>query len=97
MWTLSPEPEHGRIAQFFLDVDAGAVINLAADHDGNVYFADRTGIRVKRRDGSVSLIVDSEEYGISVGGMAVDEFGRIWFSDLEHRRVRVLEPIRQAQ
>ena len=86
----------GRIDQFFMDADGGAVTTLVADGEGNVYFADSTGIRVKRRDGSVAVVAESDGYGISVGSMAVDEFGRIWFSDPKHRRVRVLEPLRPA-
>ena len=67
---------------------------MAADAEGNVYFADGVGTRVKRPDGSVAAIAESDGYGFSVGGMAVDEFGRIWFSDPEHRRVRILEPVK---
>ena len=43
----------------------------------------------------MSTVAELGEYRIRVGGMAVDEFGRIWFSDPEARRVRVLEPVIQ--
>ena len=82
----------------------GPVTALAADGLGNVYFSEGTRILVLRPDkgnrftgyGLPSTVAEFEEYGISVGGMAVDEFGRIWFSDPEHRRVRVLEPVEAA-
>ena len=83
----------GTISEVNLDKEGDALTALALDRDGNLYFADRTGIRARNRDGSVSVIADAEEYGISVGGMAVDEFGRICFSDPDHRRVRVLGPV----
>ena len=85
----------GLIGELFSDANRGEVTALAADGDGSVYFADDTGIRVIRRDGSVSIIAESGEYDISVAGLAVDEFGRVWFSDPEYRRVRVLEPLKQ--
>ena len=78
--------------------EGGPVTAIAADGLGNVYFTEGTRILVSRREplgfAPPATIVDLEAYGISVGGMAVDEFGRIWFSDPEHRRVRVLEPVR---
>ena len=94
MWAL-PLGSVG-IGLFFRDNDGGVVRHLAADAEGNVYFADDTTIRVNRPDGSIAVIAEADGYGISVGGMAVDEFGRIWFSDPEHRRVRVFEPVRAA-
>ena len=85
----------GLIGKFFIVATGGEVTAVATGGDGRVYFADDRGIFVIGRDGSASIIAESGEYDISVGGMAVDEFGRIWFSDPEHRRVRVLEPLKQ--
>ena len=85
----------GTISEVNLDKEGDALTALALDRDGNLYFADRTGIRARNRDGSVSVIADADEYGISVGGTAADGVGRIWFSDPDHRRVRVLEPVGQ--
>ena len=48
-------------------------------------------------DGSVSTVVELGEYGISIGGLAVDGRGKIWFSDSEGQRVRVLEPASQPR
>ena len=85
----------GRIGTLFFDPSGGPVSALAADGNGYLYFADGKGIRMLGPNGSVSTVADFDGYRISVGGMAVDEFGRIWFSDPEHRRVRVLEPVIQ--
>ena len=85
----------GRIGTLFFDPSGGPVTAVALDGDGSLYFADGKGIRVRGSDGSVSTVADLDGYSISVGGMAVDEFGRIWFSDPEARRVRVLEPVIQ--
>ena len=91
LWSLSPNnPGIQRRGAH----ERGATAGLAAAADGSVYFADRTAVRSIARDGSVSTVAEFGEYGISVGGLAVDGFGRIWFSDPEHRRVRVLEPVR---
>ena len=84
----------GRMELLFRNMHGGPVKDLAIGSMGNLYFADGEGIWVIELDGSVSLIADIYEYGISVGGLAVDQFERIWFSDPEHRRVRVLEPVR---
>ena len=65
---------------------------MASGNDGTLYFADGRAIYEIGPHGSVSTVVELAEYGISVGGMAVDGRGRIWFSDPEARRVRVLEP-----
>lgn len=56
------------------------------------YFADGTAIHEIRPDGSVSTVVELGEYGISGGGLAVEGDGRIWLSNPEARRLRVLEP-----
>ena len=90
LWTVPPAD--GRITQRLLT--SGAPAALAAGADGTVYLADGTAILAITPDDSVSTVAELDEYGISVGGMAVDEFGRIWFSDPVHRRVRVLEPVR---
>ena len=55
--------------------------------------ADGTAVCAVRPDGSVATGVELEEYGISVAGIAMDEYGRIRFSELEHWRVRVLESV----
>ena len=85
----------GRVRTLFFDPSGGPVAALAADGNGNLYYTDGRGIRMIGSDGSACTVADLDEYGISVGGMAVDEFGRIWFSDPEARRVRVLEPVIQ--
>ena len=92
LWTV--HLWEGRIVERFQgrSGDLGAV---AAGSDGTVYFADGTAIREIRPDGSVSTVVDLGEYGVSVGGLAVDGDGRIWLSDPEARRLRVLEPVSQ--
>ena len=50
--------------------------------------------RANQRITSFSIVADLSFYGASVGGMAVDQSGKIWFSDPKHRSVRVLEPVR---
>ncbi len=92
LWTV-PLPA-GRIVERFQGRggDLGAV---AAGSNGRVYFADATAIHEIRPDGSVSTVADLGEYGISVGGLAVDGDGRVWLSDPEARRLRVLEPASQ--
>ena len=85
----------GRIGTRFFDPAGGPVTAVALDRNGSLYFADGNGIRMLGSDGSVSTVAELDEYGISVGEMAVDAFGRIWFSAPEHRRVRVLEPVLQ--
>ena len=94
-WSVSLDS--GRIRVFDRPLDGVTSRALAIDREGNLYYADRNGIYKKGRNGSVSLILEPSEYGISVGGMAVDESGRIWFTDPEHRRVRVLEPVAQLK
>ena len=69
-------------------------VYLAVGRNGSLYLADGTAIHEIGVDGSVSIVADLSAYGISVGGMAVDELGRIWFSDPKHRRVRLLEAVR---
>ncbi len=90
LWTIRlPD---GRIEERF-EGRSGALGAVARGRDGTVFFADGTAIHEIAPDGSVSTVVDLGEYGISVGGLAVDDDGRIWFSDPEGRRVRVLEPV----
>ncbi len=82
----------GRIDERF-EGQSGALGGVASGSDGPLYFADGTAIYGIGPDGSVSTVVDLAEYGISVGGLAVDGRGRIWFSDPEARRICVLEPV----
>ena len=86
--------DSGRVVASHSFAESGGIVTgMTADDAGNVYFADGTGIRRLGADGLVSMIADLNHYEVSVAGMAVDRFGRIWFSDPEHRRVRVLEPV----
>ena len=83
------------------------VTGLAVDESPDVpllYVADSRRI-LSIADGSVTTIVERRAEGgfhgdggpaigagFSVGGIAVDRSGNIWFTDPDSRRVRVLEP-----
>ena len=82
-----------RINQIFSDSTRGLVKGLALDADANMYIADDLGIRMRAPDGTLSMIADARENGFSVGAIAVDSSGSIWFTDPVHRRIRVLEPV----
>ena len=83
----------GRIEESIVDQDAGSYDGLVVDESGNFYIADRRGIRRVGRDGSVTVIADSRDYGFTVGGMAVDRQGNVWFTDPSNRQVNILEPL----
>ena len=83
----------GRIEAFIVDQNAGLFDGLSVDESGNLYIADRNGIRKMGTDGSVTVIAESSEYGFTVGGLAVDPSGNVWFTDPSNRRVNVLEPL----
>ena len=85
--------ESGRIETFSFPNTEGTLWALVVDDSGTVYIGDGRGIRMRRPNGAVAVIADSGEYGFDVGGMAVDRFGNIWFTDPANRRVRVLEPV----
>ena len=89
LWSVSL-PDRRIVERF--EGQGGALGGVTPGSDGTLYFADGKAIYETGPDGSVSTVVELGEYGISVGGLAVDGRGRIWFSDPEARRVRVLEP-----
>ena len=90
LWTVALG--NGPIVERFLST-SGGLQSLAVGADEAVYIVDEKAIRLIGQDGSASTVAELDEYGISVGGMAIDEFKRIWFSDPENRRVRVLAPV----
>ena len=92
LWSVSLEDPriHARLGW---RNNSKAIVGLAVGATGTVYLATSVGVFAISPDGSVSTVADLDEYGISVGGLAVDELGRVWLSDPEHRRVRVLKPL----
>ena len=85
----------------------GWVFGLAVDSVGNLYIADSTNSRVRMVDtaGTITTVAGSGVSGFSgdggpateaqlgtVAGLAVDNSGNIYISDLEHNRVRKIDP-----
>ncbi len=90
-----------------VDAQLGWVFGLAVDSVGNLYIADSTNSRVRKVDtaGMITTVAGSGESGFSgdggpateaqlgtVAGLAVDASGNIYISDLEHHRVRMIDP-----
>ena len=93
VWTVRLADSRISPAPYHFEDKSGVPVYLAASRDGTVYLADGAAIRALDRNGAVSTVAELGPYGISVGGMSVDQSGRIWFSDPKHRRVRMLEPV----
>ncbi len=77
---------------------------VAIDATGSVYVGGGNRIRLIGEQGAVAVLAgngrggfsgDGEPAGgagLSVSGIAIDQFGAVWFTDPNSRRVRVLEP-----
>ena len=88
--------------------EANFIKALAVDGSGNVFVGvGTTGgqiLKANAEDGSISVIAGTGEEGfsgdsgpagsarLSVSGLAVDQFGNVWFTDYHSGRIRVLEP-----
>ena len=90
-----------------VDAQLGWVLGLAVDSVGNLYIADSTNSRVRMVDtaGTITTVAGFGVAGFSgdggpateaqlgtVAGLAVDDSGNIYISDLEHHRVRKIDP-----
>ena len=90
-----------------VDAQLGWVFGLAVDSAGNLFIADSTNFRVRMVDtaGMITTVAGSGVSGFTgdggpateaqlgtVAGLAVDDAGNIYISDLEHHRVRKIDP-----
>ena len=93
-----------RLVETVLHTNGFRPETVATDPAGNVYVGGGNRIRLIDEQGAVAVLAgngrggfsgDGElagEAGLSVSGIAIDQFGRVWFTDPNSRRVRVLEP-----